>query len=49
MSRLLYEGSAAYSCLTRLPSGEVGVIFERDNYARLTFAAFPVDWLTAAK
>ena len=49
VSRLLYEGSAAYSCLTRLPSGEVGVIFERDNYARLTFAAFPVDWLTAAK
>ena len=45
-SRLLYEGSSAYSCLAVLRNGLVGVVFERDNYGRLTFTRFAVDFLT---
>jgi sialidase-1 len=45
-SRVLEPGSAAYSCLTRLPDGRVGVLYERGDYGYLTFAAFPVEWLT---
>jgi len=45
VSRLLCEGSAAYSCLTVLPDGEIGVLYERDNYGHIAFARFPLDWL----
>jgi len=38
ISRLLYAGAAAYSSLTVLPSGEVGVLFEADKYNRIVFA-----------
>lgn len=41
----LYPGSAAYSCMTRLPDGRVGVIFEREGYTRLAFMAFKLDAL----
>jgi sialidase-1 len=43
VSRLIYAGSAAYSCLTVLPNGEVGLIFERDNYSKLSFLRFSID------
>ncbi len=38
----LYDGSAGYSDLTILADGTIGVIFERDNYARMTFMRFSV-------
>ena len=43
--RLLYEGSSAYSSLSVLKDKRVGIVFERDGYKRISFAAFPVDWL----
>jgi sialidase-1 len=43
--RVLYPGSFAYSCLTSLPNGSVGCLFECDNYARITFAEFTVKWV----
>ena len=45
-SKLLYEGSAAYSCLSRLPDGNIGLIYERDEYRKITFAGFTLEWLT---
>jgi sialidase-1 len=42
VSRLIYEGSSAYSCLTRLPDGQIGLIFERDDYKRISFERLPV-------
>ena len=45
VSKLLYKGSAAYSCLTVLPDGRIGVLYERDNTSRITFAVFTLDWL----
>lgn len=43
LSRTIDTGSAAYSSLARLGDGRVGIVYERDNYKHLTFAAFPLD------
>ncbi|MEX2214476.1 MAG: sialidase family protein [Phycisphaeraceae bacterium] len=46
VSRELYTGSAAYSCLTRVAgSDDLGVLFERDNYSRITFVRVTREWL----
>lgn len=45
VSRLLYPGSSAYSCLTILPDGSIGLFFERDNYGKITFARVEEGWL----
>jgi sialidase-1 len=47
VSKLIDAGPSGYCCLTRLKDGRVGLIYERDNYKRLTFWAFNVDWLSA--
>jgi sialidase-1 len=47
-ARLLHEGPAAYSCLTVLPDGTVGCLYERGTrgpYETITFARFGLDWL----
>ena len=46
VAKMLYKGGYAYSCLTALPDGSVGVLFEKDGYKTITFARFTVDWLT---
>ena len=46
VAKLLYAGGFAYSCLTRLADGRIGCLFERDDYATLTFARFTLEWLT---
>ena len=45
VSRVVEVGSAAYSCLTRLKDGRIGVLYERDDYKRLTFATFTLPWI----
>jgi sialidase-1 len=47
VSRLIDPGPSAYSCLTRLKDGRIGLIYERDNYQRLSFVSFTLDWLTS--
>ncbi len=49
VSRVLHDGPAAYSCLTVLPDQRIGVLYEgggKSAYDQLTFARFPLDWLT---
>lgn len=46
VSRTVYPGSFAYSCLTVLEDGGIGLLYERDDYGRITFARFDVGWLT---
>lgn len=41
--KLISAGSAAYSCMARLPDNHVGIVYERDNYRRISFSTFPVD------
>lgn len=46
--RVLQTGPAAYSCLTKLPDGTVGCLYEAgdDNpYERIVFARFSLAWL----
>ena len=47
VSKTVYPGSAAYSSLAILPSGEIGIALERDNYGRISFARCTMQWLTA--
>jgi sialidase-1 len=46
--RLLNAGPAAYSCLTLLPQGGIGVLYERGERSAseaITFARVPLEWL----
>jgi photosystem II stability/assembly factor-like uncharacterized protein len=50
IARQIFGGPSAYSCLTRLPNGDIGLLYERGDrrrYARMTFAHFTLDWLEA--
>jgi sialidase-1 len=48
VAKVIYEGSAAYSDLVVLPDGTIGCLYERDDYQRITFARFTLDWLAAS-
>ena len=48
VARQVHAGSSAYSCLAPLPDGRIGLLYERDDYGKLTFASFSVDWLMEA-
>lgn len=43
--KVIYPGSAAYSTITILDNGEIGVFFERDDYTRNSFVKFPLEWV----
>ena len=48
VSRSLYEGPSAYSCLTVLPNGHMGCLYERGKenaYETITLARFPIAWV----
>ena len=45
VSRVLYPGGFAYSCLASLPDRSVGCLFERDGYKVISFARFTVGWV----
>jgi sialidase-1 len=45
VSRLLYERSSAYSSLAVLADGQIGVLYERDDYGRISLARFGLEWL----
>jgi sialidase-1 len=46
VSKTLYPGPAAYSCLAQLPDSRIGLLYERDDYGRISFAVFTMDWLS---
>lgn len=45
VSRLMDAGPSGYCCLTRLKNGQIGLVYERDNYKRISFVAFSLSWL----
>lgn len=48
VSRVLWEGPAAYSCLCALPGGRIGCLYERGDqtpYERITLAEFEMSCL----
>ncbi len=44
--KTIYEGSSAYSSLTVLDNGEIGLFFEKDDYTENVFVKFSLKWLT---
>jgi sialidase-1 len=49
VAKALHEGPSAYSSMTVLRDGTIGILYERGEksaYERITFARFPIAWLT---
>lgn len=44
--KTIYPGGSAYSSLTVLENGQIGLFFEKDFYTENTFVSFSLDWLT---
>lgn len=44
--KCIYPGSAAYSSMTVLKNGHIGLIFEKDFYSENLFVSFSLEWLT---
>ena len=42
VSRLVYNGSAAYSSLTRISNTDIGLLYEKDNYTSIDFVSVPL-------
>lgn len=47
--KTIYAGSAAYSSMTVLNNGHIGLFFEKDDYQENVFVSIPLDVLTYAK
>ena len=45
VSRSIYGGPSAYSSICILPDQSLGILFEKDNYTRITFARVEREWL----
>ena len=43
--RIIYAGSAAYSSMTVLNNGEIGLLFEMDSYSKNVFTKSSLHWL----
>jgi sialidase-1 len=51
-SRELFSGWSAYSCLTQLDDGTIGILYEwgdENRYEKLVFERFTLEWLTEGK
>ncbi|WP_165070357.1 sialidase family protein [Paludisphaera rhizosphaerae] len=44
--RVLCQNAFAYSCLTALPDGTIGCLYEANGTSKIVFARFTLDWLT---
>lgn len=52
VSKAIHTGPSAYSCLTVLADGTIGLLYERGKktaYESITFARFNLEWLTNGK
>jgi sialidase-1 len=45
VSKVIEPGPFAYSCLTRLTDGTIGVLYEAEDYRRIKFARLTLEWL----
>ena len=44
-SKTIYKGESAYSSLTILNNGDIGLFFEKDNYSKNVFVRIPKKWI----
>jgi len=47
--KTIYAGPSAYSSLTILKNGDIGLFFEQDEYTKNPFVSFSLEWLTDGK
>lgn len=47
--KTIYTGGAAYSSMTVLKNGDIGLFFEKDNYTENVFVRLSLDYLTDGK
>ncbi len=47
--KTIYAGKAAYSSMTVLENGDIGLFFEKDVYKENVFVSFSLEWLTDGK
>lgn len=47
--KTVYAGPSAYSSLTVLENGDIGLFFEQDEYTKNPFVSFSLEWLTDGK
>jgi sialidase-1 len=47
--RVLCKDAFAYSCLTALPDGTIGCLYEAEGAKKIVFARFTLDWLSDGK
>ncbi|WP_406456393.1 exo-alpha-sialidase [Streptomyces sp. NBC_00876] len=45
IKKVVDAGASAYSTLTRLPDGRLGLLYERGNYEHITYSSFDLKWL----
>ena len=45
----IYPGGSAYSSLTILQNGEIGLFFEKDDHKENVFLSFSLEWITDGK
>ncbi len=43
--KTIYPGSAAYSDLTVLNDGDIGLVYEKDNYGKIAYVRFSLEWI----
>ncbi len=44
--KTIYAGGSAYSTMTVLQNGDIGLVFEKDDYKENVFTSVSLDWLT---
>ena len=47
--KTIYAGKSAYSSLTILQNGDIGLFFEKDGHKENLFVQFTLEWLTDGK
>ena len=49
VNKLIHTGFFAYSCLVKMDKKKVGLLYEKDNYEKISFAIIDMDWLENEK
>ena len=44
-ARMITPGFFAYSCMTEMTDGQIGLLYEADHYQTIRFRKFTVDWV----
>ena len=47
--KTIYKGESAYSSMTIMDNGDIGLLFEQDDYQKNPFVSFSLKWLTDGK